>query len=88
MSPGPNASLTQELPYASCPRAKTIFLTAFLSFSPSLLAATTTTTLAITQRGAPVTSIQTGTAVTLTATVVAGTTPVTPGKVNFCDATV
>ena len=46
----------------------------------------TTTTLAITSGSAPVTSVAPGTMVTLTATVVAGGSPVTAGQVNFCDA--
>jgi len=48
---------------------------------------TTTTALAVTSGGAAVTSVPSGSAVTLTATVTAGATPVTPGEVNFCDAT-
>jgi trimeric autotransporter adhesin len=48
--------------------------------------AATTTTLAITSGGNPVTTVASGSMVTLTATVVAGTTPVTVGQVNFCDA--
>jgi hypothetical protein len=48
---------------------------------------TTTTTLAITAAGSPVTTVPTGTVVTLTATTLAGTSPVSPGQVNFCDAT-
>ena len=47
----------------------------------------TTTTLTVTSGGAPVTTVNSGTAVTLTATILTGTTPVTPGRVNFCDAT-
>jgi len=46
----------------------------------------TTTTLAITAGGSAVTTVTSGTVVTLTATVFAGTTPVTPGQVNFCNA--
>jgi len=52
--------------------------------SPALPA--TTTTLAVTSGGSAVTTITHGTAVTLTATVTAGSAPVTPGLVNFCDA--
>ena len=47
------------------------------------------TQLAITSGGQPVSSgssIASGSVVTLTATVIAGTTAVTPGQVNFCDA--
>jgi len=46
----------------------------------------TSTTLAVTSGGSPVTSISAGTVVTLTASVKAGITPVTIGLVNFCDA--
>jgi hypothetical protein len=48
--------------------------------------AATTTTLAITSGGNAVTTVASGSMVTLTATVMAGTTPVTVGQVNFCDA--
>lgn len=47
---------------------------------------TTTTTLTMTSAGAQVTSVTSGSVVTLTATVVAGASPVTTGEVNFCDA--
>jgi len=47
----------------------------------------TTTTLTITAAGATVTSVPSGTAVTLTATVTSSGAAVTPGEVNFCDAT-
>jgi sugar lactone lactonase YvrE len=46
----------------------------------------TTTTLALTAGSAAATSVSPGTVVTFTATVAAGTTPVTTGQVNFCDA--
>jgi hypothetical protein len=48
--------------------------------------AATTTTLAITNGDSAVTTIATGTVVTLTATVLAGAAPVTVGQVKFCDA--
>ncbi len=48
----------------------------------------TTTTLAVTAGGTPVTSVAPGTVVTLTATVVTGASPVTAGQVSFCDASV
>jgi Big-like domain-containing protein/VCBS repeat protein len=47
----------------------------------------TTTTLAVTVSGSPVTSVSPGTVVTLIATVNAGTASVKSGQVNFCDAT-
>ncbi len=50
-------------------------------------AAPTTTSLAITSSGSTVTSVAAGTVVTLTATVVSGSTPVHPGQVKFCVAT-
>ncbi len=46
----------------------------------------TTTILAVTSGGSVVTSVASGSVVTLTATVNAGATAVTPGEVNFCDA--
>jgi hypothetical protein len=48
--------------------------------------APTTTTLAVTAGGSVVSTVSSGTVVTLTATVLAGTTPVTTGQVKFCDA--
>jgi hypothetical protein len=48
--------------------------------------AQTTTTLAVTAAGVPVTTAVEGTVVTLTATVTAGGAPITPGQVNFCEA--
>ena len=47
----------------------------------------TITTLSVTSGGNAVGTVASGTVVTLTATVMAGSTPVTPGQVNFCDAT-
>jgi Bacterial Ig-like domain (group 3)/FG-GAP-like repeat len=44
----------------------------------------TATTLELTSGGSPATSVEPGTPVTLTATVVSGGTPVTPGTVTFC----
>src|SRR6202035_864352 len=46
----------------------------------------TTTSLAITSGGVPVTSVPPGSVVTLTATVKVGALPLTTGIVNFCDA--
>src|SRR5580700_1442851 len=45
------------------------------------------TTLSLTSSGNAVSSVAGGTVVTLTATVQAGATALTPGQVNFCDAT-
>jgi hypothetical protein len=54
----------------------------------SLLAApkATVTTLAVTAGGKPATAVVSGTVVTLTATVKAGTNLVKPGRVRFCDS--
>ncbi len=58
-----------------------------LVLTPGAAAQTaTTTTLAVTGSGSTVTSVSSGTVVTLTATVIAGSVPVTPGQVAFCDA--
>ena len=46
----------------------------------------TTTVLAITSGGSPVTTVASGTAVTLTASVTVGANPLTTGQVNVCDA--
>jgi hypothetical protein len=49
--------------------------------------APTTTTLAITSGGNAVTTVSSGSVITLTASVMAGSAGVTPGQVQFCDAT-
>jgi trimeric autotransporter adhesin len=49
--------------------------------------AATTTTLSLTSGGNTVTTVTSGRVLTLTATVTAAGIPVTPGQVNFCDAT-
>jgi len=49
--------------------------------------ATTTTTLSVTSAGNAVATVTSGTVITLTATVMTGSTPVAPGQINFCDAT-
>jgi hypothetical protein len=46
----------------------------------------TTVTLAVTSGGSTVSTVSSGSVVTLTATVLSGTTPVSPGQVQFCDA--
>ena len=48
--------------------------------------AATATSLAVTSGGSAVTAVASQSVVTLTATVMAGSKPVTPGQVNFCDA--
>ena len=69
------------------------FLLSFFALTihptPAQAAATaTTTTLAITSSTGTVTSVPSGTAVTLTATVKAGSALVEAGLVKFCDAAV
>ena len=62
---------------------------AVLSFGTSrawATAAPTTTTLTVTSSGSEVTTVAAGTVMTLTATVISGSTPVNPGQVRFCDA--
>lgn len=49
-------------------------------------AAGTSTTLAVTSGGSSATTVASGAVVALTATVNEGSTPVTAGQVNFCDA--
>jgi FG-GAP-like repeat/Bacterial Ig-like domain (group 3) len=49
--------------------------------------ATTATALAVTSAGNAVTTVTSGSVVTLTATVAAVSAPVAPGQINFCDAT-
>jgi hypothetical protein len=64
-----------------------LFGTLLLAGLPAGAAGTaTTTTLAVTSGGSAVTTVTSGSVVTLTATVMAGTTPVTTGQVKFCDA--
>jgi hypothetical protein len=58
-----------------------------ISASDSGTASSTVTALAIAAGGSSVTTVASGSVVTLTATVLAGSTPVTVGQVNFCDAT-
>jgi len=62
-------------------------LALLVSFSGSAVAQTTTTTvLTVTSAGNAVTAVAAGSVVTLTATVEAGSTALTTGQVNFCDA--
>lgn len=49
--------------------------------------ASSTTSIAVTSGGNPVTSVTSGSVVTLTATVLSGGTSITNGTVDFCDAT-
>lgn len=52
----------------------------------SATSVSTTTTLAVTSGASAATTVTSGSVVTLTATVLAGTTPITVGQVNFCNA--
>jgi FG-GAP-like repeat/Bacterial Ig-like domain (group 3)/Chitobiase/beta-hexosaminidase C-terminal domain len=61
-------------------------LCAIAAGTPALGQTTTTTSLVLTSGGNAVTTVSAGSQVTLTATVVAGTTPLKQGQVNFCDA--
>ena len=64
-----------------------LFATLLLAALPAAASSVvTTTTLGVTSAGSAVTTISSGSVVTLTATVTAGTTPVTIGQVTFCDA--
>jgi Bacterial Ig-like domain (group 3)/FG-GAP-like repeat len=59
-----------------------------VSTVPTLAQAPTDTTLAVTFNGNVVTEVAPGSAITLTTTVKSDGIPVTPGQVNFCDASV
>jgi hypothetical protein len=80
--------------WAAAARIKIVSAGLFPLLSAVLLAglpataapAATSTTLAVTVGGNPIATVASGTVVTLTATVLAGSTPVTLGRVNFCDA--
>jgi len=54
--------------------------------APAFAQTTTTSSLAVTSGNSAMTTASAGSVVTLTATVTAGSTPVTQGRVNFCDA--
>jgi trimeric autotransporter adhesin len=56
------------------------------SFDAWAAPSATTTTMTITSGGTPVTSVASGSVVTLTASVSSGSSHVTTGQVNFCDA--
>lgn len=67
--------------------AGTLAATAPLALTVRSAAADTSTTLTVTSSGKAVTSVASGTPVTLTAAVKAGSTALTTGQINFCDAT-
>ena len=52
----------------------------------ALVVSTETTTLVATSGGGTVTTVESGSVITLTATVKTGAAAVTRGQVNFCDA--
>jgi hypothetical protein len=58
-----------------------------LALTVSSPPAPTTTALSVTSAGTPVNSVASGSVVTLTAQVNAGSSPLTTGQVKFCDAT-
>ena len=58
------------------------------TFASASAQPSTATTLAVTFNGSPVTAIDPGSVITLTVTVTSGSTPVSPGQVSFCDASV
>ena len=66
----------------------TLLITLYAGSNSAWAASSTTTTLAVTSGGSAVTTVASPSVVTLTATVLAGSTPVTVGQVNFCDASV
>ena len=89
------SSSDQRVSRSSCPNAISGFpkwiryplALALVSCAAMAQAKTATTaTLAITSSGSTVSTVSAGTVITLTATVKAGATAVSPGLVNFCDA--
>jgi hypothetical protein len=74
--------------FFACLAGSVAFAFAIAAGRPAFAQTATTTTLTVTSGGSAVTSVSAGTVVTLTATVMAGSTPVTPGQVEFCDTSV
>ncbi len=64
----------------------TLTVTAPLAVAVRSASAATATTLTITSGNTPATTVPSNTAITLKAAVTAGSTPLTAGQVNFCDA--
>ena len=89
-----NISLNSSAIASFCSTTKALLLLVFsLTFAAVIqrawaTSASTTTTLTLTSGGTAVTTLTRGSVITLTATVTAGTAPVTPGQVDFCDASV
>lgn len=63
-----------------------LWLASAAALTLSAAGQSTTTTLALTAGGVPVTTATPGTLITLTANVLSGSVPVTSGTVNFCNA--
>ena len=84
------SAITQGSPrHALSIRSIVRTLSTLLTFATAALAQTSSiTTLAVQSGGAPVTTIDAGATITLTAQVSSGTRLVFPGQVNFCDAAV
>lgn len=68
-------------------RLRVLLIAGLIAVTSTVAIAATVTTLTVTSGGSAVSTVTSGSVVTLTATVTAGTTPVTVGLVNFCDAT-
>ena len=89
-----NISLNSSAIASFCSTTKALLLLVFSLTSAAGIqrawatSASTTTTLTLTSGGTAVTTLTRGSVITLTATVTAGTAPVTPGQVDFCDASV
>src|SRR5580692_3011527 len=79
--------LNLPAPLILFPWALAIACLAWCGPQPAWASQATGTTLSLTSSGNAVSSVAGGTVVTLTATVQAGATALTPGQVNFCDAT-
>jgi hypothetical protein len=77
---------SSSLQIALSKAAKCLLLSCSVLAIPASAQTATTTTLTITNSGSAVTTITSGTVITLTATVKAGSTLVMPGQVEFCDA--
>ena len=79
--PGRRPSPPQSRP----PRTLAAGLLALCLIPAALAQSPTATTLTVTANGNPVSSIPSQTAITLTATVVSGATPIIHGQVHFCE---
>jgi hypothetical protein len=75
------------LAFSQVLRLRVLLVAGLIAVTSTVAIAATVTTLTVTSGGSSVSTVTSGSVVTLTATVTAGTTPVTVGQVNFCDAT-